>query len=125
MRCSFHRLRGVASIQLLRHVQESGELWQEDLQACIQLLEAAFEDPEWVATVERKMREISPKHSEFSQFYAEFEAIAADLDWNPSALRNTLRMELAEEIQHSMTYSDIPEELPAFITVCQTRDFQI
>jgi len=109
----------------LPHVREDGTIGLEDLPALIQLLEAAFGDPDRVATAERKMREIKQKNREFSQYYAEFQVIAADLDWNPSALRNALRMGLSEEMKDSFTYSDMPEELPAFVTVCQKRDNQI
>jgi hypothetical protein len=125
MRYAFNRLRGVALGQILPHVREDGTIGLEDLPAFIQLLEAAFGDPDRVATAERKMREIKQKHREFSQYYAEFQVIAADLDWNPSALRNALRMGLSEEMKDSFTYSDMPEELPAFVTVCQKRDNQI
>jgi hypothetical protein len=58
-------------------------------------------------------------HCEFSLYYAEFQVSAADLDWNPSAIHNTIRMGLLEEMKDSFTYSDIPEDLPAFVTVCQ------
>jgi hypothetical protein len=34
-------------------------------------------------------------------------------------------MGLTEEMKDSYTYSDVPEELPAFLTVCQKRDEQI
>jgi hypothetical protein len=106
----------------LPHVREDGTIGLEDLPALIQLLESAFGDPDRVATAERKMREIKQKNREFSQYYAEFQVIAADLDWNPSTLRNALRMGLSEEMKDSFTYSDMPEELPAFVTVCQKRD---
>jgi len=109
----------------LPHVREDGTIGLEDLPAFIQLLEAAFGDPDWVATAERKMWEIKQKNREFSQYYAEFQVIAPDLDWNPSALRNALRMGLSEEMKDSFTYSDMPEELPAFVMVCQKRDNQI
>jgi len=125
MRYAFNRLRGVALGQILPHVQENGTIGLEDLPALIQLLEAAFVDPDQVATAERKLREIKQKNGEFSQYYAEFQVIAADLDWNPSALRNALRMGLSDEMKDSFTYSDMPEELPVFITVCQKRDNQI
>jgi len=125
MRYAFNRLRGVALGQILPHVQEDGTIGLENLPAFIQLLEAAFGDPDRVATAERKMREIKQKNREFSQYYAEFQVIAADLDWNPSALQNALRMGLSEEMKDSFTYSDMPEELPAFVTVCQKRDNQI
>jgi hypothetical protein len=125
MRYAFNPLRGIALGQILPHVREDGTIGLEDLPAFIQLLEAAFGDPDRVATAERKMREIKQKNREFSQYYAEFQVIAADLDWNPSALRNALRMGLSEEMKDSFTYSDMPEELPAFVTVCQKRDNQI
>ena len=66
--------------QILPHVLEDGEIGLEDLPACIQLLEAAFGDPDRVATAEQKMRESNQKSREFSQYSAEFQVIAADLD---------------------------------------------
>jgi len=122
---AFNRLRGIALGQILPHVREDGTIGLGDLPAFIQLLEAAFGDPDRLATAERKMREIKQKNCQFSQYYAEFQVIAADLDWNPSALRNALRMGLSEEMKDSFTYSDMPDELPAFVTVCQKRDNQI
>jgi hypothetical protein len=122
MRYAFNRLRGVALGQILPHVREDGTIGLEDLPAFIQLLEAAFGDPDRVATAEQKMREIKQKNREFSQYYAEFQVIAADLDWNPSALRTALRVGLSEEMKDSFTYSDMPEELPAFVTVCRKRN---
>jgi hypothetical protein len=44
------------------------------------------------------MLEIKQKNHEFSQNYAEFQVIAANLDWNPSSLWNAVRMGLLEEM---------------------------
>jgi len=109
----------------LPHVREDGEIGLEDLPAFIQLLEAAFGDPDRVATAEWKMQETKQKNREFCQYYAEYQVTAADLDWNPLALQNALQMGLPEEMKDSFTYSDMPEELPAFATVCQQQDNQI
>jgi len=68
---------------------------------------------------------IKQKNWEFSQYYSEFQVIATCLDFNPSALRNAHKMGLCEEIKNSFTYGELSEELPAFVTVCQTRDVQI
>jgi hypothetical protein len=125
MRYAFNRPRGIALGQILPHVREDGTIGLEDLPAFIQLLEAAYGDADRVATTEQKMREVTQMKRDFSQYYAEFQVIAADLDWNPSALQNALRMGLSEEMKDSFTYSDMPEELPAFVTVCQKRDDQI
>jgi len=125
MRYAFSRLRGVALGQILPHIREDGEIALEDLPAVIQLLEAAFGDPDRVATAEWKMREIKQTNRESSQYYVEFQVIAVNLDWNPSALRNAFQMGLSEEMNDSFTYSDMPQELPVFVTVCQKRDYQI
>jgi hypothetical protein len=125
MRYALNRLRGVASGQILPHVREDGTIGLDDLPAVIQLLEAACGDPERVATAERTMRVNKQKNREFSQYYAEFQVIAADLDWNPSALGNALRIGLSEEMKDSVTYSAMSEELPEFVTVCQKRDNHI
>jgi len=94
----------------------------EGLPAFIQLLAVAFGDLDQVATAEQMMREIDQKHSEFSQNYGDVQVITANLDWNPSTLRNALRMGLCEEVKDSFTYSDMPEELPVFVMFCHKRD---
>ena len=78
-----------------------------------------------MATAERIMQEINQKNREYSQYYAEFQVIAANLDWNPSALRNALRSGLSEEMKDSFIHPDMPDQLPAFVTLCQKRDNQI
>ena len=86
---------------------------------------SSFWGPDWVATTKWIFREIKQTNHEFSQYNAEFQVIATDLDLNPSTLRNALRMGLSKELKGLFTYSDMPEELPAFVTVCQKQDKQI
>jgi hypothetical protein len=125
MRYAFNRLSGLALRQILPHVREDGEIDLGDLTAFIQLLQAAFGDPDRLATAERNMPEIKQKNREFSQYYAEFQVIAADLDWNPLDLRNALRSGLSEEMKDTFIHTDLPNELPAFVTLCQKRNNQI
>jgi len=51
--------------------------------------------------------------------------MAADLHWDRFALQNASRMGLSEGIKDSFTYSDMPEEPPAFGTLSQKGDDQI
>jgi hypothetical protein len=125
MRYAFNRLSGIALRQIFPHVRENGVIRLANLSALIQLLDADFGDPDWVAMAERNMRAIKQKNWEFSQYYAEFQVSAADLDWNPSALRNSLRSGLSDEMKDSIIHTDMPEDLPAFLTLCQKRDNQI
>jgi hypothetical protein len=125
MQYTFNRLRGIAVGRILPQVRDDGTIGLEDLPALIQLLEAVLRDTDQVATTEPKMRENNQMNREFFQYYAEFQVISADLDWNLSAVRNALRMGLYEEMKDSFTYSDMPEELAAFVTACPKRDNQI
>jgi hypothetical protein len=68
------------------------------------------------------MCEIIQKNHEFSHYNTEFKDIAADLDWDSSALWNRLRMGISEEMTDSFAHCNVPEELPLFVTVCQIRD---
>jgi hypothetical protein len=119
MTYTFNRLSGIALKRILPHVRENGDIGLGDLQAFIQLLDAAFGDPDRMATAERNMKEIQHMNREFSQYYTECQVIAADLDWNPSALRNALRSGLSEEMKDSFIHTDMQDELPAFGTLCQ------
>jgi len=60
-----------------------------------------------------------------SQDYAEFQLIAADVDYNPAALLNALSITLFEAIKDSLTHSDMAEDLPALVTVDHKRDKHI
>jgi len=106
----------------LPHIWKNGHIGLEGLPAFTQLLGAAFGDADRVATAEWRKREIKPKNDMLSQYYAEFEDVAADLDRNLLALWNTLRIVLSEARKDSFTYRDMPDELHAFVTVCQTQD---
>ena len=125
MRYVFNRLMGVPMCHILPRVRKDGTIWLEELPAFAQLLDTAFGDPEWMATTEQDRRDITQYNLEFSQYYAEFHVVAADLDWNSSPLQNLHCMRLTEEMDDSCTYSGIPKEHPAIVTVCPKRDNQI
>jgi hypothetical protein len=125
MRYTFNRLTGLALRQILPHIPDNGDIGLDNLSALIQLLEAAFGDPDRVATTERNMREIMQKNREFSQYYAECQVIVAIIDGNPSARQNALRSGLSEAMKDSFIYTDMPEDLPLFVTLCQKPDNQI
>jgi hypothetical protein len=125
MRYVFNRQRRITLGQILSQVREDNTIGLEDLSPCIQLLQPAFGDLDRVAAAEQKMREIIQRNRKFFQYYAEFQIIATNLDGNPWALRNALRMVLSEEMKDSFTYGDMPEDVPVFVTVCQKRDIQI
>jgi thiamine biosynthesis protein ThiC len=66
------------------------------------------------------MRDIKHNNRDFSQYYAEINVIAADLDWNSLGLRNALRSGQVEEIKDSFTYSDMPKSGNIHIHMSET-----
>jgi len=125
MRYVFNRLSGIALCNILLHGQEDITTGLEVLLAVIQLLEAGFRDPDWVATAECEMREIQLYNHNSTLDYIEFLVNAAELDCNPSPMQNGLRMGLSEEMKDSFKQSHMPEGCPAYVTVCQKWDNQI
>lgn len=97
MRYTFHRMRTVALGQILALVRDNGERGLENLRAVILQLEPAFSDPNRVATANHKMLTIEQKNRGFSEYYAEFEVIASDLDCIHSDHRNALRIGSSEK----------------------------
>jgi len=80
MRYAFKRLRVMTLGQIVPHVREDKTIGLEDLPAFMPLFEAAFGAPDQVATAKPKMQGIKHKNRECSQYYAEFQVVAADLD---------------------------------------------
>jgi hypothetical protein len=109
----------------LPHGWKNRAIELEDLPVFIQFLEVAFGDHDQVATAERKMQEMIQKTRQFSQYSGKFPVIATDLDWNPSALRDALRMQLSKTITDSLRNSDVTDGLPAFVTVCEKWNYQV
>jgi hypothetical protein len=91
---------GIALGHILPHFREDGMIGLEDQPAFIQYVIPTFEDSDLVPTAIRNICEIKQMNREFSQYLAEFQEISANLDWNPSALRNPLRMRLSEAMTH-------------------------
>lgn len=58
----------------------------------------------------------------FFLYFTESEFISADVDYNPWALDNALRLRLSEEMYHSFQYTQMPKEYLMFTTVCQKHD---
>jgi len=76
IRLALDCLREISLDQISPHVREDREIGLEDLPAFIQLMEAAFGDPDRVATAEWTMLEIEQKNRKFSQSCTEIQVLA-------------------------------------------------
>jgi hypothetical protein len=92
MHCAFTRLRAVVSGQILPHILENRTIGPHGLTACIQLQDGAVGNPNRVATIEQKIREINPINSQISHYYAAFKQMTVDLNLHTMALNDTQGM---------------------------------
>ena len=84
LRYSVSHLSGPAFDQVASFVQ-TGTITLPNIDSLIQILEAAFGNPNRYATAARKINSLRQGNKEFSSYYAEFQRYAADLDWNESS----------------------------------------
>ena len=78
--------------------------------ALLNVLEAAFGDPDRTWTVERKLESLKQTNRDFSTYHAEFSHHVANTQWNDAAKKTTLSQGLSNEIKDAHAYPDqVPE----------------
>jgi len=98
----------------------------DNVAALITILENAFGDPDRAATAERELNKLGRTNRDFSLYYAEFQHLFMELDYNDAAKRNTLRRGLLEQLKDALSYNpNQPEDLQQFVNLCNRPDKQI
>ena len=119
------RLEDLALGQILPYVEEH-HLRLKNLAALITILENVFGDPDRAATAERELNKLRQTNREFSLYYAEFQRLIAELDYNDTVKKNTLRRGLSEELKDALAYNpNQPEDFEQFVNLCNRLDNQI
>jgi hypothetical protein len=125
---TFNLPKGVALVQIKPHIQNNGTIGLEHLPMVLQLLEAAFENPDRVATAEQKIRDTEQMRLELSQNYAESQLFATHLQWITVVLNDILRIRLPQEIKDIFQYNDIGWKDPCiwgYVSKVRQRDSTI
>jgi hypothetical protein len=115
------RLEGVAFEQILPYI-ENNAVNLDDIDALIKILEDAFGDPDQVATATRELRNLRQANREFSLYFADFQRLSAETEWNESAKKDALQNGLCEELKDALTLLVEEEEYSAFVKKLQRLD---
>jgi len=115
------RLEGVAFGQVLPYI-ENDSVNLESIDALIQILEDAFGDPDRIATATRELKNLRQANREFSLYFADFQRLAAELDWNEAAKRHALQSGLSEEIKAALAVVGEAEGYADYIRQLQKMD---
>jgi hypothetical protein len=109
LRYAFSRLEG-ATLKQLIHLVENDHIDLDNFDAFITSLEGAYGDPDRANTVERALAKLRQGNCDFVSYYAEFQHLVADLQWNNAAKRAALHRGLSEELKDILSTQDLPED---------------
>jgi hypothetical protein len=96
------RLEGVVFEQILPYIEDNA-VNLDDIDALIKFLEDAFGDPDRVATATRELGNLRQANREFSLYFADFQRLSAETEWNESAKKDALQNGLCEELKDALT----------------------
>ena len=88
----------------------------------IGILETVFGNPNKVATMERKLRNLWQANWNFSTYYIEFVCYAANTTWNEAAKWLQLEEGLYHELKNDLIARDEPKLFVDFISLLQKLD---
>jgi hypothetical protein len=106
---AFSRLDGAALEQMI-HLVQNDRMNLENFEAFVTSLDEAYSDPDHVNTAERTLAKLHQGNRDFVTYYAEFQRLIADLDWNDAAKRAALHRGLSEELKDILSMQDLPED---------------
>jgi hypothetical protein len=125
MAYTVNRLEGRALAQILPFVNNDGQVTLDNVAAVITTLQTAFGDPDRAATARHKLQSLRQGNKEFSVYFAEFQMLVAELNWDATATMDALRNGLSIDILEKLIGLPAPASYHDFVTTCQRLDSQI
>jgi hypothetical protein len=120
------RLRGRALDQILPYIKENGNRWAlNDVEDVIKILQRTFGDPDERATARFKLQNLRQNNREFSDYYAEFSRLVAELGWDEAATMDALRNGLSLELHEKLVGAPPTTTMHEFVEQCQKLDSQL
>jgi hypothetical protein len=123
LRYAFSRLEGAVLEQLL-HLVKDDRMNLANFEAFVTSLEEAYRDPNHVNTAERVLAKLRQGNRDFITYYAEFQRLIADLNWNDAAKRTALHRGLCEELKDILSTQDLHEAWSCYVALVKKRDMQ-
>jgi hypothetical protein len=118
-------LKGNAQNQIQPYI-ETDKISLQDIEALINILEAAFGDPDEVRMASGELDHLMQGNREFSIYYGKFQHLMAILDYDSKAKKAALKRGLSKELQASLVYqTDEPEDFDKFVELCMKIDYRI
>jgi hypothetical protein len=98
LRYVFSRLEGATLDQMI-HLMKDDYMNLENVKVFVTPLEEAYRDPDHVNATERALTKLCQSNRDFIMYYAEFQCLIMDLNWNHAAKCTALHHGLSEELK--------------------------
>jgi hypothetical protein len=95
-----------------------------NFEAFVTSREEAYGDPDRVNTTEWALAKLCQGNQDFVVYYAEFQGLIADLNWNDAAKRAALHRGLCEELKDILSTQDLPEDWSRYVALVKRWDMQ-
>lgn len=127
LRYGFSRLTDAALNQVRSVVNvDTGHINLENLNALIERLKQAYDDPDRVRTANREIRQLRQKNASFVSYLSDFHRIFADLHWDEQAQKSQLYEGLSEEMKDALTHqTPVDDTLATYISLCKSIDTRL
>jgi hypothetical protein len=123
LRYAFSRLEGPALALVNTYLRDDNTIGFDTLNAFLAHLDLAYDDPDRAGTAERELQRLYQKNRLFSLYYADFQRVISDLDYNESAKLAALRRGLCDEIKDTLRVTmNEPTTFTGFVALCQQID---
>jgi hypothetical protein len=123
LRYAFSRLDRAALEQLI-HLVKDYRVNLENVEAFVTSLEEAYGDPNRINTTERVLAKLSQGNQDLVAYYAEFQCLIVDLNWNDAAKCMALHRGLCEELKDILSTQDLPEDWSHYVALVKRLDMQ-
>jgi hypothetical protein len=119
------RLDGNAYRMIGPYMREADRIDLADVQELWDVLDTAYDDPDRMGTAERELGNLKQGGREFSAYYADFQRLMAELDWNTGPKKNALYTGMSEELKDTIYHHDLPEDWPGYVKAVQKYDSKL
>jgi hypothetical protein len=109
LRYAFSRLEGAALEQLI-HLVDNDHVDLDNFDAFVTSLEEAYGDPDYANTAEHALSKLRQGNCDFISYYAEFQCLITDQQWNDATKRAALHRGLSKELNDILSTQDLPED---------------
>jgi hypothetical protein len=91
----------------------------------LEVLERIFADPNRRMTALQEFRKLYQGNKDFNSFWAEFQRLAAEIDYSPETLIDELRNKVSAELERAIITETDPVDVYALARKCQLYDQNI